>query len=231
MWHRTVIASALLVLACKSGSDTSKTPPAQPAPEPAPPNADEDPAADPATGPCVGDESGLDLSAIATDSCPIGESSQPLPADAVKTFLSPSPLDLAGFGRGDLRVAIVNVSGEPITFDLTLGCGPWHGLTLSAVPEGGADELSFAPGEVYEGEFSGYCGRAARCGLRSVRITLTDSGRAFVPVTLDLPSRSFDEQCMLEKSPPLPDGRYQLRAAFPNTDRIPAATGSLRISS
>lgn len=184
----------------------------------------------PATGPCVGDESGLDLSALTVETCPVDDSPQPPPEGAIKTFVSPSPLDLAGFGRGDLKVAVVNVTGEPITFDLALGCGPWHGLDLRAIPEGEDDGISFAPVQLHEGEIVGYCAKAARCGLRTFRITLTASGRAFVPLTLDLPSRSFDEHCALEKSPPLPEGRYTLEAAFPNTEGIPAAQGVLRVS-
>ena len=230
MQHQLALIATSSIVACQVSS-SSQPPPPEPEPEPAVVEAagdDGDAAA--AAGPCVGDESGLDLSALTAETCPVDESPQPPPADAVKTFLSPSPLDLAGFGGGDLKVAVVNVTGEPLTFDLALGCGPWHGLTLQALPEGGGEGISFAPVELHEGQLVGYCAKAARCGLRNVRITLTASGRAFVPLMLDLPSRSFDEHCTLEKSAPLPEGRYTLEAAFPNTESIPAAQGSLRVS-
>ena len=232
MRHPLVFIATFSILACQV-SYSSQPPPPEPEPEPEPvavEEADDDGAVSPPTSACLGDESGLDLSALTVETCPVDDSPLPPPEGAVKTFLSPSPLDLAGFGRGDLKVAVVNVTGEPLTFDLALGCGPWHGLDLRAIPESGGDGISFAPVELHEGELVGYCAKAARCGLRTLRITLTASGRAFVPLTLDLRSRSFDEHCALEESPPLPEGRYTLEAAFPNTEGIPAGQGGLRVS-
>ncbi|MEM1031508.1 MAG: hypothetical protein AAGN82_14255 [Myxococcota bacterium] len=162
------------------------------------------PAAEPTEEACAGDR--VDLRRIQESGrcrTPRGARKQPAPEGALVSRIAPEPLDVASGAQREATLAIRNVTSEPLTFDLNVGCA--LGKMKVAIHDAAGERVDLVT----------KCGRGSGCGGPTERLTLEPQGEAVWAFTVKATTVVEDDACQPGPERPMTPGRYRVEVRMP----------------